>query len=57
MVELDKYANTVLWSYALSILALALLILVTWRSSRLAKRDMDAAEARRSARKAAQNGA
>lgn len=57
MVELGKHAMPVLMSYGLTLLALALLVAVSWRGARITKRNMDAAEARRAAKKAAQDGA
>lgn len=47
MVELGKYAGAVLSSYGITGLLLAGLSIVTWRQSVKARRDLEAAEARR----------
>ncbi len=52
MVELGKYAGAVMSAYGLSLLALALLTLVSWLQSRKTKAALYAAQARRDARKA-----
>ena len=51
MVELGKYAFNVLSAWGLSLGALAVLILLTWREARRSKRALDQAEARLEARK------
>jgi heme exporter protein D len=47
MVELGKYAGAVMSSYAITALLLAGLAILTWRQSVKARRDLEAAEARR----------
>lgn len=46
MVELGKYAGAVLGSWAVTISLFVVLILVTWRQSVVARRALEAAEAR-----------
>lgn len=52
MVELGKYFVPVLSAYGISLLALVLLVAVSWSQSRKTTMAIDAAEARREARKA-----
>lgn len=56
MVELGKYFVPVLSAYGISMLALAWLIVASWSQSRKTAAALDAAEARREARKAEADG-
>ncbi len=56
MVELGKYAFVVLSAYGLTMLALVLLVAVTWVQARKTRADLEAAEARRDARRAGSDG-
>ncbi len=51
MPELGKYAGAVLSAWGLTLVLIAALILLTWVQSRKAKRDLDAIEARREAKR------
>lgn len=55
MVELGKYAFAVLSAWGLSLGALLVLILITWRQSGKARRALEEAEARLKTRKEATN--
>ena len=50
MVELGKYAVPVISAFAISLGLLALLVVVSLRQARIAKHNMEAAEARKAAR-------
>lgn len=47
MLELGKYADAILWSWGAGIVLISALIVVTIRSSRKVKSDLQAAEERR----------
>ena len=49
MPDLGKYADAVLSSYAVSLVLLALLVLLTLRRGRKARRDLEAVEVKRDA--------
>ncbi|WP_298563870.1 heme exporter protein CcmD [uncultured Aliiroseovarius sp.] len=46
MLELGKYADAILSSWAITLVLLIALVLVTWRRSVQVKRELDAAEER-----------
>lgn len=46
MIDLGKYAETVLSAYAITLVLLAAIILITWRKSAQAKRRLQEIEAR-----------
>lgn len=46
MLELGKYSDAILSSWAITLVLLIALVLVTWRRSVQVKRELDAAEER-----------
>ncbi|MBD9528226.1 MULTISPECIES: heme exporter protein CcmD [Paracoccus] len=46
MIELGKYANTVMSAYGISLVLLAAIILQTWRANARARRDLEEHESR-----------
>lgn len=47
MPELGKYAGAVMWSWAVTLGLIAVLLVLTWVQSRKARAKLDAIEARR----------